>query len=363
MLALLAAAPAPALAQESAAPAPAPAQESAAPAVAAPAATATAAEAPAPATTRAAPAPADKTTDKPADTPDAGKSATKAPEGDKPASAAAGDIPPMPVMHEGRQMEDMGTVVIRTIDKLSARAHTFDIPVDKTVKFGNSLFIKARACRKASPLDQPESAAFLQIWERKPAEQNSRWVFSGWMFASNPSLSYMDHPVYDVWVIECKNAVTSAKASEQFSSEKTPAHTPAKDAAAAVAAVSGKPAKDAGDKDEASDDDADDEDAEATPDKPAADKPAVDKPAVDKPVPAADKPEAGKAAKPLTPAEARDAAERALTEKSFEDDAASKPAAPEGEVAPAGKTAPVPAIDKLPGSFEDGEDSKDTPAD
>ena len=133
---------------------------------------------------------------------------------------------PLPAFAEGRQMEDTPTVVLRTVDKLSARTHTFDIPVDKTVKFGNSLFIKVRACRRASPLDKPESAAFLQVWERKPSEDSSNWIFSGWMFASNPSLSAMDHPVYDVWVIECKNASTSAKSQETFSSETAPTHAP-----------------------------------------------------------------------------------------------------------------------------------------
>lgn len=123
-----------------------------------------------------------------------------------------------------KQMEDTGLVVLRTVDKLSARTHTFDIPVDKTVKFGNSLFIKVRACRKSSPLDLPESAAFLQIWERKPSEPKSHWLFSGWMFASSPSLSRLDHAVYDVWVIECKNATTSK--SEEFSSEIAPDRAP-----------------------------------------------------------------------------------------------------------------------------------------
>jgi hypothetical protein len=136
------------------------------------------------------------------------------------ALAAAG-----PVL-AARQMEDMSFVVLRTTDKLSARTHTFEIPVEKTVKFGKSLYIKARACRKASPLDKPENAAFLQIWERKPGEDDSQWVFSGWMFSSSPSLSAMDHPVYDVWVIDCKNAATSAK-SEVFSSEASPAGAPA----------------------------------------------------------------------------------------------------------------------------------------
>lgn len=124
-----------------------------------------------------------------------------------------------------REMEDMSVVVVRTIDKMSARTHTFDIPVGKTVKFGNSLFIKPRACRRSSPIDQPESAAFLQIWERKPHEDESRWIFSGWMFASNPALSAMDHPVYDVWVIDCKKSATAAK-PQDFSAESEPAAHP-----------------------------------------------------------------------------------------------------------------------------------------
>lgn len=142
-----------------------------------------------------------------------------------------------------RQMEDMNIAVLRTIDKISARTSTFEVPVDKTVKFGSSLFIKARACRQASAMEKQESAAFLQIWERKPAEEKSHWVFSGWMFASNPSLSAMDHPVYDVWVIDCKNSVTSAK-SQAFSSEKTPEGNPATAPAAPPAKEAPAPAGD-----------------------------------------------------------------------------------------------------------------------
>lgn len=118
-------------------------------------------------------------------------------------------------------MEDASIAVLRTIDKVSARTSTFEIPVEKAVKFGRSLFIKVRACRKSSPLDPAEAAAFLQIWEKKPEDEKSSWVFSGWMFASNPALSAMEHPVYDVWVIECKNAATAPK-PEAFSSESAP---------------------------------------------------------------------------------------------------------------------------------------------
>lgn len=127
-----------------------------------------------------------------------------------------------------RDMTDMNVAVLRAIDKVSARRHTFEIPVDKTVKFGQSLFIKARACRKSSPLDLPENAAFLQIWERPQGKEDAQWVFSGWMFSSSPSLSAMEHPVYDVWVIECKNAATNAD-EEDFIAEEAPTETPAEE--------------------------------------------------------------------------------------------------------------------------------------
>ena len=124
---------------------------------------------------------------------------------------------------EARQMDDMNTAVLRTSDKGSARTRTFDVPVGKTVKFGSGLFIKPRACRKAGPLENPEDAAFLQIWERKATEEKAAWVFSGWMFSSNPALSVMDHPVYDVWVIACKDA--DVKGDDAFIEEDTPEET------------------------------------------------------------------------------------------------------------------------------------------
>jgi hypothetical protein len=127
-----------------------------------------------------------------------------------------------------RKMEDESIAVLRMIDKLSARTSTFEVPVEKTVKFGSRLFIKVRACRKASQLETPESAAFLQIWEKPPGSEESRWIFSGWMFASRPSASAMDSPVYDVWVIECKSAATAAA---PLTTEAAPASAPDKPAA------------------------------------------------------------------------------------------------------------------------------------
>lgn len=97
--------------------------------------------------------------------------------------------------------DDYPIVKLRSLDKITAHNETFEAKVGSTVKFG-PLFIKVQACRKSPPIELPEAAAFLQIWEVSP-EDKASWVFSGWMFASSPGLSSMDHPIYDVWVLDC----------------------------------------------------------------------------------------------------------------------------------------------------------------
>jgi len=100
-----------------------------------------------------------------------------------------------------REMIDYPVVKLQSLDKATANTQTFEARVGTTIKYG-PLYIRTQACRKAPPIEQPESAAFLQIWEVTPKDK-AKWVFSGWMFASSPAVSSMDHPIYDVWVLDC----------------------------------------------------------------------------------------------------------------------------------------------------------------
>jgi hypothetical protein len=93
--------------------------------------------------------------------------------------------------------------VLQGLDKVTARISTFNAPIDDAVRFG-SLEITARTCKKRPPEETPESAAFLEIRDIKPGESPTV-VFTGWMFASSPALNALEHPVYDVWVVDCKN--------------------------------------------------------------------------------------------------------------------------------------------------------------
>lgn len=93
-------------------------------------------------------------------------------------------------------------VILGGLDKVTGRISRFEVPISKTVKFGN-LEIIARTCDKRPPTEPPESAAYLEIREQKD-EKTPSTVFRGWMFASSPALSAMEHAVYDVWVVSCK---------------------------------------------------------------------------------------------------------------------------------------------------------------
>ena len=122
---------------------------------------------------------------------------------------------------EAPVMEDFPVVKLQAIDKSTARTVTFQAKVGSTIQYG-SLFIKIQACRKSPPLEKPESASFLQVWEVPIGKEKSEWIFSGWMFASSPALSAMDHAVYDVWVLDClSDEKENKEAKESKAKEKT----------------------------------------------------------------------------------------------------------------------------------------------
>ena len=128
----------------------------------------------------------------------------------------------IPTSQPQAKMQDMTGAVLRGLDKVSARIQTFEIPLNQTVRFGKNLFIRVRACRKAEPIDTPESADFIEVWEKNIETEDTEWVFSGWMFASSPALSAMDHQVYDVWVVDCKNvSKTSISGSNETAAPNT----------------------------------------------------------------------------------------------------------------------------------------------
>jgi hypothetical protein len=110
----------------------------------------------------------------------------------------------------GDEMIPEPIAIMQGLDKITARVSRFEAPVGKEVRFG-SLSILVRDCQKSAPEDRPENAAFIEVGETKPGEGKAQ-LFSGWMFSSSPALSALDHPVYDVNLLECKAASAAAPA-------------------------------------------------------------------------------------------------------------------------------------------------------
>ncbi len=115
--------------------------------------------------------------------------------------------------------EPYETATLRALDKITGRSTDIEIEVGQPVVFG-ALNVELSACYQTPPEEPPESAAFLRILSTQPVQvddmddavdaaavdtvsDDNPVLFSGWMFASSPGLSALEHPVYDIWVIRC----------------------------------------------------------------------------------------------------------------------------------------------------------------
>lgn len=129
-------------------------------------------------------------------------------------------------------------VTLRALDKITARYRDLEIPIGEEAIFG-PLTLLPRTCDKRPPEETPETTVFLEVFASEEDVQGARSrarlgqdvavseqpstivlpgeepasedelpprpaLFRGWMFASSPSLNALEHPVYDVWVIDCK---------------------------------------------------------------------------------------------------------------------------------------------------------------
>jgi len=88
------------------------------------------------------------------------------------------------------------------IDKITGRIITFDVYVDETVQFG-ALQVTPRVCYSRPVTETPKTTAFLEV-DEITLERKIRRIFTGWMFADSPGLNAVEHPVYDIWLKNCK---------------------------------------------------------------------------------------------------------------------------------------------------------------
>ena len=100
------------------------------------------------------------------------------------------------------------TAVFAGLDKITGRITKFDVAVNETVQFG-ALQVTPRVCYTRPPTETQNTDSFVQVDEITLQGEVKR-IFSGWMFAASPGLHGVEHPIYDVWLTDCKGGETVA---------------------------------------------------------------------------------------------------------------------------------------------------------
>jgi hypothetical protein len=104
------------------------------------------------------------------------------------------------------------TAVFSGLDKITGRITSFDVAINETVAFG-ALQVTPRVCYTRPPTETPQTDAFVEVDEVTLQGEIKR-IFTGWMFAASPGLHAVEHPIYDVWLTDCKGGASPAPVAE-----------------------------------------------------------------------------------------------------------------------------------------------------
>jgi len=88
------------------------------------------------------------------------------------------------------------------LDKITGRLTKFDVYLNETVQYG-ALQVTPRACYTRPLTETPRTSVFVEV-DQVSLRGAAKRVFTGWMFAESPALNAIDHPVYDLWLVSCK---------------------------------------------------------------------------------------------------------------------------------------------------------------
>ena len=91
---------------------------------------------------------------------------------------------------------------IKILDKISSKNTLLKLKNGDLVSF-KDLSIKSLKCKNSEFDDNPEITAYMQVIDLNNSNNDEVFVFNGWMFSSSPSITPFDHPVYDIWLVNC----------------------------------------------------------------------------------------------------------------------------------------------------------------
>jgi hypothetical protein len=90
------------------------------------------------------------------------------------------------------------------LDKITGRITAFDVYMNETVQFG-ALQLTPRVCYTRPATETQRTSVFLEV-DQVSLKGGVQRIFTGWMFAESPALNPIDHPVYDIWLVDCRQS-------------------------------------------------------------------------------------------------------------------------------------------------------------
>lgn len=139
---------------------------------------------------------------------------------------------------EGTPMKDR-VAVIGVLNKRNNLSRDFAMKPGEAQRWGD-VIVRLSACERTAPWEFPrQTGAFAQVFTRG-AGDNDGWskTFSGWLFKESPSLNVVEHPIYDVWVKDCKMSFEGDKPKPEASTSSAPKATGSEAAATPSASAS-----------------------------------------------------------------------------------------------------------------------------
>ena len=91
---------------------------------------------------------------------------------------------------------------IKILDKISSKNELVSL-INTEELIYKDLAIKSMKCTNSELDDNPEIKAYIQVRDLTKNDNDKVYVFNGWMFSSSPSIAPFDHPVYDIWLVDC----------------------------------------------------------------------------------------------------------------------------------------------------------------
>ena len=91
--------------------------------------------------------------------------------------------------------------IMQAMDKVTGRVNKLTIPVNSKVSFGDFSLV-LRMCKKRPAEETPENFAFIDVTDKSFGTDEYN-IFRGWILSSTPGISAIEHPIYDMWLLEC----------------------------------------------------------------------------------------------------------------------------------------------------------------